>query len=180
MNSELKVILDILVALVVWIIVPSIMIGLLALGDWASRRPEEGDLRTSARAGFWAGLVCFVIFFAATLKHAGVPTDWVRDLSIEPLAIVSGLVGGFALFQALARFVRTRAMGFLVLVISFCGTTSLYSYVFLRGYSETILSATLGVALGLLLHVVILPGVLRELFRSNPAAPSVEDREAEP
>lgn len=167
MNSELRIILDVLVALVIWIAVPSIMIGLVMLGHWASHQTEEGDLRTAARAGFWAGLVCFVIFFAATLRYSGVPTEWVRNLHVEPLSVLGGLVGGFLLFQALARLLRTRAIGFLVLLLAFSGITALYSYIFLRGFNDAILSASLGVALGLLLHVVVLPGVLRELFRGG-------------
>ena len=57
-NTGIK---DIFTFAAYWVVVPIILVGLFFLGRSIMLNVPMGENRTSARSGFWAGLVLFVI-----------------------------------------------------------------------------------------------------------------------
>jgi hypothetical protein len=59
----LKPVFEIIAFILFWLFVPGIMLGIVILGKRLARKVSDSEMKTSARAGWWAGMVLFVFFF---------------------------------------------------------------------------------------------------------------------
>lgn len=171
-----------LLTLIPWLVLPIVIITLLIFSMTIIRRVKEPESKLSARAGFWAGIILFVIFIVSQLGDVREPRfdfSSVPGFDFIPL-IVGGLIG-FALLWAIRMTVSTRFVGVLTLLLTAASTIALYSFVFLESLRATVLYASLGIALGVLVHVVLLPSSIRTLWQppAGRSAAKVEPRAEE-
>ncbi|KAF0146365.1 MAG: hypothetical protein FD156_33 [Nitrospirae bacterium] len=148
-----------------WVVVPLILVGLFFLGRSIMLNVPMGENRTSARSGFWAGLVLFVIYFVYEIALFKTP-EFVKieTLQLNIWGVISGLFLGFAMLFGIKYLIPTRIVGFLILFLTFSSASALYSYVFIQTFNEWLLSSTLGVAFGALLHIMIWPKSIHDIF----------------
>jgi hypothetical protein len=116
---------------VLWVIVPGIMLALLVFDltivSAASRKSAE--LKLSARAGFWAGLLLFVIYVVSQLSKIQEPVftfSGLPGLLVTPLLI--GALSGFAFFLILRLGKLPQLIGFVVLALAAVAPSALFTY----------------------------------------------------
>jgi hypothetical protein len=151
--------------IVLWIIVPIILLGIIVLAGWIVKRTAEGEHRLSVKAGYWAGLIGFVAFVVYEKQSFHLP-EISKAVAIELSLIYFGLAVCFGLFllHILKLFIPTRLAGFVVLLLVFSGASSLFSYFFVQSVNDVLLSCALGVSLGVLLHVIVFPKNVHDIF----------------
>ncbi len=149
-----------------WAIVPGIMLALFLFGRTIlARNTSDADLKTSASAGFWAGLVLLVIFVVSQLHKIRTPTFDVTELpGLDPAPTGVGFVLGFAFLWAARYMAPTRLVGLIVLLLTATSSISLYAYIFIESLRSMVLFLALGTALGALLHMVFFPGSVRQIW----------------
>ncbi len=136
-----------------WIILPIILIGLFLYGVVIWHQVSDTDLKAAAGAGFWAGLVLFVIFVVSQLTEIRNPQfDLKGAIIFNPFLIGLGVVSGFGMMFGIRYSVPTRAVGAVVLLLTASSLTALYGYVFIESIRGLVLLLALGVALGTLLY----------------------------
>jgi len=165
MNDILTFVGDVLIFIVLWLIVPSIMVGLIVVGRSIVKRAVEGENKVTARAGWWAGLVLFVIYFIYKLPSFQIPEIIIdRTLELNLRGVILGTLVGFVLLWILKICISSRVVGFIILFLVFSGTSLLYSYFFIRTFNDILLSSTLGIAFGVLLHIIVMPKSIQDIF----------------
>jgi uncharacterized metal-binding protein len=153
---------EIISLIVLWGVVPAILVALLIFGMIIVRRTSYDERRTSARAGFWAGLVLFigyVISQSHTLKMPASIFRYLPGLDLFPAGI--GFVIGFLFLWGVRFLLLTRMVGLVSLILSYVSTSSLYSYIFIDAFRNKILFLALGFAFGALLHMVFFPSSIK-------------------
>lgn len=164
--------LDVVTVGVKWALVPLIVAGVVVLARSIVVRAEEGELRTSARAGGWAGLVLFFFYFVHSLPAFRPPgLEAEVGLGLHVGGIVLGAVVALAILVAATYLAPARVVGFVVLFLTFSGLTAFHSYVFLEDPSATFVGFALGAVVGTLLHMMVFPGSLTELPESGESEP---------
>jgi hypothetical protein len=155
-----------LIATVVqWVILPSIMVAIFAFAWVIARTAKYPELTVSAWAGFFAGLITFVIYVVSQLAQINDPDFRVATLpGLLLLPLTSGLTAGFTFLWLIRFALPTRLVGILTLMLSASSSAALFSYLFLSELRVSVLYWTLGSALGILLHVVLFPESLRHIF----------------
>jgi hypothetical protein len=151
--------------LIYWIIVPVIMLALFIFACKIVRRAPNPEAKTSANAGLWAGLILFFVFVISRMNSLKLPEF--SDIGIAGInfrRVLIGTIIGIILFVGVRYLLPTRRVGFIVLIFIACSTFSLYSYFFIADIRNLVLSLTLGVGLGALLHIMILPSSVKNLF----------------
>lgn len=146
-----------------WIIVPGVMLVLFFFALSIAARTSAPEFRRSAWAGIWAGLLVLVIYIVShsgDLGSSKLDFSTLPGLQISPLLI--GLVAGF-IFLLMVRFLaHTPVVGFITLLLSATSTSALFSYIFIDSLRLSVMYGSLGAALGILLHIVILPSSVKE------------------
>jgi hypothetical protein len=153
---------EIISLIVLWGIVPAILLALLIFGMIILRRTTYDERRTSARAGFWAGLVLFIGYVISQSHTLKMPTSIFRylpTLDLVPAAI--GFIVGFLFLWGVRFLLLTRMVGLVSLILSSVSTSSLYSYIFIDALRNKILFLALGFAFGALLHMVFFPSSIK-------------------
>jgi uncharacterized metal-binding protein len=153
---------EIISLIVLWGIVPAILLALLIFGTIIVRRTSYDERRTSARAGFWAGLVLFIGYVISQSHTLKMPTSIFRylpALDLVPAAI--GFIIGFLFLWGVRYLLLTRMVGLVSLILSSVSTSSLYSYIFIDTLRNKILFLALGFAFGALLHMVFFPSSIK-------------------
>ena len=161
----LKPVFHVIAFILFWLFVPGIMLGVVILGNRLAIRVSDKEMKTSARAGWWAGMVLFVFFFIYQIPNFRIP-DSLVDPSIR-LSWLSALIGaviGFTILLGLRKLIETRAIGLITILLSFSGSSALFSYFFIRLHNDMLMSGALGIAFGALLYVVIFPKQLHEIL----------------
>lgn len=165
MNDILTFVGDVPTFIVLWLVVPSIMVGLIVVGRSIVKRAVEGENKVTARAGWWAGLVLFVIYFIYKLPSFQIPEIIIdRTLELNLRGVILGTLVGFVLLWILKICISSRVVGFIILFLVFSGTSLLYSYFFIRTFNDILLSSTLGIAFGVLLHIIVMPKSIQDIF----------------
>ena len=165
MQEFLAFVVDALTFIVLWVIVPVIMAGLALMSRTITNRIAEGENKVSSRAGLWAGLVLFVIYFIYKMPPFRVPEVLIdKTLKLNLWGVVLGMLIGFGLLWGLKKLIFTRVIGFIILLLVFSGTSLLYSYFFIRTFNDFLLSSTLGIAFGALLHIIVMPKSIQDIF----------------
>ena len=161
-NTDIK---DIFTFVAYWVVVPMILVGLFFLGRSIMLNVPMGENRTSARSGFWAGLVLFVIYFVYEIALFKTPQFVkIETLQLNIWGVMIGLFLGFAMLFSIKYLIPTRVVGFVILFLTFSSASALYSYIFIQTFNEWLLSSTLGLAFGALLHIMIWPKAIHEIL----------------
>lgn len=156
---------EIIAFIVQWVVVPLIMLAFLIV-SWLIRGGKAASSnRASANAGFWAGLVIFVIYVTSQL-------DILRDPDFDFTALpgflfepsFSGLAAGFASLWVVKMMAPTRLVGVITLILSATSTSALFTYIFIESLRPAILYASLGTTLGVFLSIVFFPDNVKEIF----------------
>jgi hypothetical protein len=151
-----------------WIIVPFILIGIFSFSRLIMKNVASGENRISAKAGFWAGLVLFIIYFIYEIPLFKTP-EFIKitTLGINIFGIIIGSFLGFFFLFVVKRWIPTRIVGFVVMFLAFSSTSALYSYVFIQTFNRFLLSLTLGVGFGALLHITLWPKSIHEIIKKS-------------
>lgn len=169
----LKPALKVIAVILFWVFVPGIMLGVVILGKRLSSKVENSEMKTSARAGWWAGLILFVFFFIYQIPRFRLPTSLVEpSIELSYIGALCGAFVGFIILFALRALIESRAIGLITMLLSFSGTSALYSYFFIRMHNNILMSSSLGVAFGALLYVVLFPKKMHELLGRNDHIPT--------
>jgi len=156
---------DVISVIVYWIIVPIIMLALFIFASTIVTRSPKPESRISAKAGLWAGLILFIVYVISQMDSLREPNFTIVGIAdVKFWAVVVGFIFGFLLLLGVKFLLPRREVGFIVLVLAAASTCSLYSYIFLADIRNTVLSLTLGVGLGALFHIMVLPDSVKELF----------------
>lgn len=118
--------------IVLWGVIPAILLALLIFSMIIVRRTSYDERRTSARAGFWAGLVLFVGFVISqshTLKMPASIFRYLPALDLIPAGI--GFMIGFLFLWGVRFLLTTRMVGLVSLILSAVSASGLYSYIFI-------------------------------------------------
>jgi|SRR3990167_3978452 len=165
MNQIIPFILDISSFIIFWLIVPVIMVSLVFIGRAIINRTAKGENKTAAEAGFFGGLVLFIIYFIYQL-----PSFRTSEISVDNIyqsniwGAFLGMSFGIILLAVLRKILATKMIGFVTMILTFCGMASVFSYFFIRTFNDVLLPAILGIAFAVLLYVVILPKSVHELL----------------
>lgn len=148
-------------SIVHWAVLPGIMGYIFLYNVNIIAQQTDQHLRTSAIAGFWAGLVLLLVFVFYNLGSISPPTLPMGPIPVPSILSVGGCaVVGFAGFLAVRWLIPTRFVGLLSCVLTATSTIALYSYLFIAAYKVFIIVAVLGVTLGALLNIVLFPRIL--------------------
>jgi hypothetical protein len=142
---------------VFWVIVPGILIALF-IWSLSLVLNSDGSEKTSAHAGFWVGLLVFAIYLLSqshTLSDPDFDISRFPNISWGPLII--GAVIGF-LFLWIVNFLSdTGFIGVITMLLSGFSSSALFTYIFNSSIRSSALYFTLGIGLGVLLHLVFMP-----------------------
>jgi hypothetical protein len=158
----------IIIIVVVWIIVPIILFGLHFLSRSIVKQAKNGENKLSTRAGYWAGLIAFVVFLiyeSSSMKFPDFNSISSIDLYFWILPL-SGIMGYYFL-HFLKTMIPTRMAGFVVLLLVFCSLSSLFSYFFIQAINDILMSLSLGTAFGVLIHIIISPKMINDIFKTE-------------
>jgi len=160
-DQIIEVALETLTVGLQWVVIPLILAGLVLVAWSMVNRARDEEQLTAGRAGWWAGLILFFLFFVHELPAFRPPAPGVEGgVTVDVWGVVAGTVLGFAVLWGMSFLSAARVVGFLVLFLTFAGLSSLLSYLFLETRNEFFIAGTLGTALGGLLHLIVFPGSL--------------------
>jgi len=158
-------IMKFLTVIVVWVIPPIILFGLIIYSKSIQRKTTAEDNKISVKAGYWGGLILFVIYIVYQMPLFQPPHfGKIEIFQLNLWGLLGGVLVGFFLLLVLRKIVRTPIASFIVLLLTFCGTSGLFSYFFIRTFNDILISSTLGMAFGTFLHIMIMPKSIREIF----------------
>ena len=146
-----------------WLIIPSLLLQLILLGKKIGVRVKEQERKISAQAGWWAGLVLFAFFFVNQFANFAIPEAFsTPSININLMTCSGGIAVGMLSLWLFKKYLSQKAIGAVTALLSYSGSMSLYSYLFIRTYNELLLSATLGLVFGVLLYLIVFPKDFRE------------------
>jgi hypothetical protein len=155
-----------------WVILPLIMCAIFAFAWIIASSAKTGELKVSSWAGFWAGLLTFVIYVVGQLSHIREPNLHYAPLpGLQFLPRGWGLTTGFVFLWIVRHAVPTRLVGLITLMLAGSSTSAIFTYIFIESLRVSVLYWTLGTALGILLHIVLFPTSIAHIF------PHVEKRD---
>jgi hypothetical protein len=141
-----------------WIILPLIMIAIFVFAWIIASSARTAELRVSSWAGFWAGLLSFVIYVVSQLAQIREPNFRYAVLpGLQLLPLGWGLTAGFVFLWIVRHAVPTRLVGIITLMLAGSSTSAVFTYIFIDSLRVSVLYWTLGTALGILVHIVLLP-----------------------
>jgi hypothetical protein len=149
---------------VLWVIVPAIMLIMLTLPLRIIGHAED-DAKASARAGFWAGLLLFVLYVVSQLPTLRVPSLAVESLPrFDLISTAIGATIGFVFLLVMRYVAPTPFVGLLTLALAAASSIALFSYVFVEGFRATVMYFALGAIFGALFFVVLFPSMARQIW----------------
>jgi hypothetical protein len=147
-----------------WVIIPMIMLAIFSFAWLIAGKARTPELRISAWAGFWAGLLAFVIYAISELGQIKDPTfrfTSVPGLMLMPLGC--GLSAGFVFLGLVKLAEPTRLVGLITLALAGTSASAFFTYIFLESLRVSVLYWTMGASLGILLHIVLNPSSIEHL-----------------
>lgn len=139
---------------VIWVLVPLILVTILILTRRVVAKSGDTRQKSGMKSGFWAGFLLFVmalIYQVAIFLNEGFPQIELFQGFNLPLALGSGLAG-FVIFLGGKRIVAPGFSGVVTLIITFLTMYALLHYLLIRTWNELVLSLTLGITFGVLVH----------------------------
>lgn len=162
MSSVLKAVFD----FVIWIFVPVILLILIWFLGSASKKLEIKRHKSATKAGFWAGIMLFVIILiyqVSIFLKIGFPHNDIFQGFKLWLSLASALAT-FLLFLGGKKIISPGASGWLILAFTFISFSTLLHYLFIRTYNDILLSVILGATFGFLTHLAASPSSFREFL----------------
>jgi hypothetical protein len=148
-----------------WVILPFIMFAIFALAWIIASSTKTAELRVSSWAGFWAGMLSFVIYVVSQLTEIREPElRYVPLPGLQLLPLGWGLTAGLLFLWVVRHAVPTRMVGLITLLLTGTSTSALFTYIFIDNLKVSVLYWTLGTALGILLHIVFFPTSIVHIF----------------
>ncbi|MCX6027685.1 MAG: hypothetical protein NT169_00045, partial [Chloroflexi bacterium] len=138
-------------SIIQWVVVPCIMLALFVYALVIASSVKGSEQKTSSWAGFWAGLVLFVVYVVSQLSLLREPDLGFSRLPgflIVPMGL--GLVIGFLFLWMVKVTVPTRLAGLITLLLSAVSTSALFTYIYINSLRVSVLYWALGTALGIL------------------------------
>ena len=144
--------------LIIWSFVPAMSSIVLLKLYTVSQGTAAKEYQPSVRAGFWGGLILFLIIFVAQVGRF-VQTSFPHEPIYQGFNPFLALGAAIAMFVILygKQTVRASRIGWLVLGITTLALWALFHYLFIHTANEYILSLALGTALGIFMHTAFLP-----------------------
>lgn len=163
------VILNLVTLAVAWVLVPAVLLGAVGVARSVAERLTDANLRDAALSGWWAGLLIFVLFVLYQLPTVEAPVFYrgPEVLALNIAAVLAGFAASIAGSFVLGRLRATRLLPFVTMGLTFLGGATWYHYVFTAGHNEWVVSASLGIALGLALRAAMSIQV-RSYLKSQP------------
>jgi hypothetical protein len=148
-----------------WVILPLIMGAIFAFAWIIAGSARTAELKVSSWAGFWAGLLSFVIYVVSQLSQIREPNlHYVPLPGMQLLPLGWGLTTGFVFLWIVRHAVPTRLVGLITLMLAGSSTSAIFTYIFIDSLRVSVLYWTLGTALGILLHIVLFPASIAHIF----------------
>lgn len=146
----MEAVLKFIFYLIIWLFVPVVLAVAIRFLATVHKKSGVTFRKHSARAGFWAGFMLFMImliyqmsiFFKTGFPHNDIFIGFNLWLSLATALIVF----------ILAAPPVTMA-SWLILVFTFASFFGLFHYIFIRTYNDIILSIVTGFAFGFLAHL---------------------------
>jgi len=158
-------ILQVIYGLVLWLAVPCIIFGMLIFCMSVCGHADE---KRSAWAGFFLGLIIFVLYVISKLSSLqGIDFSFnsFPDFGFGSwIVLIIGAVIGFSLLFIVSMFKPTRGIGVVTLFLAAASTCALFSYIFISGIRDTAMFFALGVLCGLLVHIMFFPETVPKIF----------------
>ncbi len=170
--------------LVQWVVIPLIMFAIFAFCSIIVATARTPEAKVSSWAGFFAGLLIFVVYVVSQLGQIREPdfrTAALPGMLWYPLCC--GLVAGFVFLGFVQAAVPTRLVGLITLTLAASSTSAIFTYTFIDQLRLSVLYWTLGATLGTLLHIVLFPMSVEHIVRRGSSGdPSMagEPRESSP
>jgi hypothetical protein len=147
------------------VILPMIMCAIFTFAWIIAGSARTAELRVSSWAGFWAGLLSFVIYVVSQLGQIREPNLHYAALQgLQFLPLGWGLTTGFVFLWIVRHAVPTRLVGLITLMLAGSSTSAIFTYIFIDSLRVSVLYWTLGTALGILLHIVLFPASIAHIF----------------
>lgn len=156
----------------VWVFVPVVLFMIIRYIYGVHKRTDHPERSATAKSGFWAGFVLFVmalIYQVGIFIVEGFPNNEIYqgfDLTIAAI----GIAIGFLLFAVGKKgsVAPPAAAGFIALVTTFAAFSALVHYLFIRTYNEILISLIMGLTAGALIFSALSPKTLKEFI--HPAS----------
>jgi hypothetical protein len=163
-----------IVIVIVWIVVPIILFGLFMLSRSIVNKAKKGEHELSTRAGYWAGLIAFVIFLIYELPSIRFPNfNSISSINISFWVLLVSCIAGYYFLHFLKITIPTRMAGFVVLVFVLCSLSALFSYFFIQSINDVLMSISLGLAFGVLVHIIIDPKMINDIFTNDESKENI-------
>ena len=153
---------------VIWIFVPAILVLVILNSISLIKNAADKRHRTSMHAGFWAGIILFVIALIYQVNiflQIGFPHKEIYQGFDLWLALIGGAVC-FLLFSGGKKIIPPRLSGWIIFVLTFASLYALLDYVCIRSFNEVLLSIILGGALGFFFQLTTSPSSMRDFLQS--------------
>ena len=113
-----------------WVILPLIMCAIFAFAWIIASSAKTGELKVSSWAGFWAGLLTFVIYVVGQLSHIREPNLHYAPLpGLQFLPLGWGLTTGLVFLWIVRHAVPTRLVALLRLMLAGSSTSTIFTYI---------------------------------------------------
>lgn len=144
--------------LVIWAFVPAMSAVTLLKLYRVSQATAAKEYQSPLRAGFWGGVILFLIVFVAQVGRF-VQTSFPHEpiyQGFNPFLAAGASIGMFVILSG-KRTIRADRLGWLVLGITAAALWALFHYLFIHAANAYILSLALGTALGIFGHAAFPP-----------------------
>lgn len=162
---------DIISFLIQWVVSPCIMLGLFLFSMCIVSTTKKTELKVSAQAGGWAGILIFIVYLIYQLDAIQYPE---LDYNILPNPLITpiafGFISGFILLLLVRLLIFTRFVGIITLILTSASTSSLFTYFLIEKYRLNIFYCSLGLALGMLLNMVLFPHFVKAIFEGKKSS----------
>jgi hypothetical protein len=126
-------------------------------------------------------LLLFVIYVIGQLNQIRKP---ILNYSTLPgflwVPISIGVATGFSFLWLIKIVLPTRIVGLITLLLCSVSSSALFTYIFIDSLRVWVLYLSLGVSFGVLLHIVIFPGSVKDLFPQKANQSVQQDAVQEP
>ena len=164
----LSIIQAILTFIVYWIVIPVILGGLFYVGISIVKNIAQDENKISAQAGFWAGLILFIVYFIYLIPLFKPPNfSKITTLEINIVGVIIGCILGIVFLFIIKYSLPKRIVGFVVMFLTMSSSAALYSYIFIQTFNKFMVSSTLGFAFGSLLHMIIWPNSIYSILKNK-------------
>jgi len=157
--------LKIIYGVIIYGLIPAILIAYFIIAAKIPSMVVNSEVKLSARAGFWAGVVVFAAYCVIAIPGIDKLNFDVNSLpSFNLWGLLLGLALGFAFLRVLESLMPNRGVGVLTLLMAAASAIALFSYLFQANARDFTMYLTLGTLFGGLMNVVLFPSLAKGLL----------------